>query len=55
MKKSNSNDENPFKMPPDTDIFLLREREKQRKFNVKIAAKIFDSNSNKSFLTGKRN
>jgi hypothetical protein len=34
VKKSNPTDENPFKMPPDTDIFLLREREKQRKLQV---------------------
>lgn len=40
VKKSNSNEENPFKMPPDTDIFLLREREKQRKFNEREHNKI---------------
>jgi hypothetical protein len=25
---------NPFKMPPDTDIFMLREKEKQQKLIV---------------------
>lgn len=26
--------ENPFKMPPDNDIFLLRDKERQRKMQV---------------------
>lgn len=33
-KKKNHEAENPFKMPADTDIFLLREKEKQAKLKV---------------------
>jgi hypothetical protein len=36
MKKMNSFDYNPFKMPVDTDIFLMREQEKLRKTQVSI-------------------
>ncbi len=35
-KKMNSLDYNPFKMPIDTDIFLLREQEKFRKKQVLV-------------------
>jgi hypothetical protein len=34
-KKSIKPIENPFKMPADSDIFVLREREKQQKLQVK--------------------
>ena len=27
---------NPFKMPPDSDIFLLRDKERQRKKQVRV-------------------
>jgi len=33
-KKDEKTNENPFKMPPDSDIFVLREKEKQQKLKV---------------------
>lgn len=33
-KKDDKTIENPFKMPPDSDIFVLREKEKQQKLKV---------------------
>lgn len=33
-KKMQQTNENPFKMPADSDIFMLREKEKQQKQKV---------------------